>query len=210
MNSTKRSILDTALRLFNELAYSKVTIRMIAQALDMSSGNLNYHYKKRDAILEALYFDMVRVFDERIEQLEQKEINFNTIKEDIKDSMERMIEFRFFWTDFYNLLQQNETIKRHFTDAYVNRKKGTKLLFSILIKKGLMKSASHPKEHDFLIEKMIGFSNTWLYTSSVYKTEKLTATFIDRQADILLSFLYPYLTETGKKQLEAFIPSFFA
>lgn len=209
MNSTKKNILNAALKLFNDRGYSNVTIRMIAQKLDMSSGNLNYHYKKREDILEALYFDMVKVFDARIEQLGEKEINLKTVKNDIKTSMKRMICFRFFWTDFYNLVATNERIKAHFSDAYANRKKGSLFLFQLLIEKKLMQTPAYGKEHDYLVEKMIGFGNTWLYTSSLYKTKKLSESYINHQANTLLSFLYPYLTHQGKKQMEELIPDYF-
>lgn len=209
MNATKINILTTALELFNNLSYAQVTIRMIAQKANMSSGNLNYHYKKREDILEALYFEMVAVFDERIKQLGQKEVSLKSIKEDIRSSMKQMIDYRFFWTDFYNLLMQNENIKKHFNKAYLDRKNGTQLLLDILIEKQLLLKENYPKEHELLIEKMINFGNTWLYASSLYQKNNLTEQYINRQANILLSFLYPYFTTKGKEQCKLLIPDFF-
>ena len=46
MSKTKQKILDVSKGLFNAKGFSNVTIRMIAQELNMSSGNLNYHLKK--------------------------------------------------------------------------------------------------------------------------------------------------------------------
>jgi AcrR family transcriptional regulator len=63
---------------------------MIALKLEMSSGNLNYHFKKREEILEALYFQMVKDFDERISKLSEIEISFGQIKNDIRSSMKRL------------------------------------------------------------------------------------------------------------------------
>ena len=77
---------------------------MIALKMNMSSGNLNYHYKKREDIFEALYFEMVSEFDERVKKLTDIEISIEQIKIDIERSMERMLEYIFFWTDLYNLL----------------------------------------------------------------------------------------------------------
>ena len=75
MKNTRQKILDTSRNLFNDLGYSQVTIRMIASKLNMSSGNLNYHFRKREDILEALYFEMVQVFDERVQTLDSKQIS---------------------------------------------------------------------------------------------------------------------------------------
>jgi AcrR family transcriptional regulator len=99
MNNTRKNILNASKVLFNELGYSQVTIRMIALQLKMSSGNLNYHFKKREHILEALYFEMVEVFDQRINQLDEKSSSLCVIKQEIQGSMTRMMEYQFFWTD---------------------------------------------------------------------------------------------------------------
>ena len=111
MSKTKEKILNTSRILFNELGYGNVTIRMIALKLNMSSGNLNYHFKKREDILEALYFEMVATFDERIANLEQQIPTLNKMQIDIKSSMERMVDYTFFWSDLYNLLSLNKKIK---------------------------------------------------------------------------------------------------
>ena len=111
MKSTKDKILNTSRVLFNTFGYSNVTIRMIAKALQMSSGNLNYHFKKRDQILEALYFEMVATFDQRIEDLETQTPTLKKMQQEIYSSMKRMVAYKFFWTDLYNLLQINEPIK---------------------------------------------------------------------------------------------------
>ena len=160
MNKTKSRILDASRQLFNKKGFSDVTIRMIAAELNMSSGNLNYHYKKRKDILEALYFEVVAVFDQRIENLGKRQINLMTVKEDVISSLKRMIDYRFFWTDLYNLLRLNEKIKEHFLKVYGERKNGTRYLFEVLKSMNLMNEFKFNKERDFLIERMITYSNT--------------------------------------------------
>jgi len=199
MKDRKQNILSISRILFNNQGYSNVTIRMIALELKISSGNLNYHFKKREDILEALYFEMVAVFDDRIKALDKKKITLKTVKEDILLSMERMVEYHFFWTDLYNLLRLNKTIKTHFEKAYKNRCKGYEFLFNFLIKQGIMQNFGFKNEGEFLIERMIGFSNTWLYNSFLYSKE-INKTYIELQSDNLLYMLYPYLTELGKEE----------
>jgi AcrR family transcriptional regulator len=202
MKNTKEKILYTSRLLFNQSGYNQVTIRMIAMELKMSSGNLNYHFKKREDILEALYFEMVTVFDERVKQLENQKISLEMIKSDIKISMERMVSYQFFWTDLYNLLTLNESINTHFQNAYEKRKKGFQFLLKIMMEENLLKKPSFEDEYDFLIERMINFSNTWLYASSLYQKQEINDNYIDKQAIILLSMLFPYLTEFGKAEFE--------
>ena len=91
----KELILEAARVLFNENGYDQVTVRRIALQLNMSSGNLNYHYKKREDIFEALYFDMVLEFDKRIENLNNIEVSIAQVRNDIEQSMRRMIYYKF-------------------------------------------------------------------------------------------------------------------
>ncbi|WP_107037763.1 TetR/AcrR family transcriptional regulator [Brumimicrobium mesophilum] len=197
MSKTKNKILNTARELFNASGFSNVTIRMIAQELGMSSGNLNYHFKKREDILEALYFEMVSVFDARVEQLGEREINFKNIKFDIQTSMERMVDYRFFWTDLYHILQLNNEIKLHFEKVYHDRMNGYDYLFQTLNELGYLKSFESLKEEQLLVERMLGFSNTWLY-NSILNQKEITKSYIELQAESLMFMLYPYLFEKGK------------
>lgn len=52
--NTKAIILDTARQMFNEYGYLNVTMRQISNQLNISVGNLTYHYKKKEDILKAL------------------------------------------------------------------------------------------------------------------------------------------------------------
>jgi len=208
MSDTKARIMLTSRKLFNQHGVGNVTIRMIALELNMSSGNLNYHFKKREDILEALYFEMVEIFDARVKDLGNAPITLKTVKEDILTSLRRMVEYRFFWTDLYNLLKLNKAIKEHFDHVYKIRFMGYESLFKYLIEKDILKSFEFKKEPSLLIGKMIGFSNTWLYHSFIYN-KTISNDYLELQADNLLSFLYPYLTDLGKKQYKMVAPKCF-
>ncbi|WP_117885306.1 TetR/AcrR family transcriptional regulator [Aureibaculum luteum] len=205
MGNRQTNILSASRKLFNNFGYGNVTIRMIALELKISSGNLNYHFKKREDILEALYFEMVAEFDSRIKHLEERELTLKTIKEDILLSMLRMSKYHFFWTDIYNLLRLNDKIKSHFEEVYKTRFKGYNFLLNTLIEKGIIITFEFSKERQCLIERMIGFSNTWLYNSILYQNE-INQSYIESQSDSLMLMLYPYLTEFGKSEFKALFP----
>lgn len=210
MKNTKENILNTARELFNDLGYSNVTIRMIALKLNMSSGNLNYHYKKREDILEALYFEMVAAFDKRIATLNQQLPTLKKMQEDIHSSITRMVEYKFFWTDLYNILLLSDKIKIHFYTVYDRRKNGLSFVFNMFIENNILKSFEFEHERSFLIERMINFGNTWLYASSLYHKREFTPEYIVSQTNTLMFLLYPYLTEKGKHDFKKLIPQYFA
>ncbi len=50
----KQEIMDTARRLFNERGFHDTSMRDIAAILDISVGNLTYHFKKKEDLIEAI------------------------------------------------------------------------------------------------------------------------------------------------------------
>ncbi len=52
MTDTKEIIFQTAIKLFNNLGVNNVTLRAIAKKIGISSGNLAYHYKNKQLIIE--------------------------------------------------------------------------------------------------------------------------------------------------------------
>ena len=210
MRNAKQKILDTSRHLFNDLGFSQVTIRMIANKLEISSGNLNYHFRKREDILEALYFEMVKVFDQRIERLGDEQISLQLMQADIQASMQRMIDYCFFWTDLYYLLKSNGKIKKHFIAVKTERVDGYKMVFEVLMNQKILKKTSFANEHRFLIQRMIDYSNTWLYASQLYDTKKNSIEMIRTASFQLLSMLYPYLTTLGQQHFQDLFADFFS
>lgn len=50
----KQDIMDTAKRLFSEKGFHDTSMRDIAAVLDISVGNLTYHFKKKEDLIEAI------------------------------------------------------------------------------------------------------------------------------------------------------------
>ncbi|MGB0392098.1 MAG: TetR/AcrR family transcriptional regulator [Salibacteraceae bacterium] len=201
MSVKKKLILNTSRQLFNQFGYAQVTIRMIAKELKMSSGNLNYHYKKREDIFVDLYFEMVSEFDTRLEKQPQMEVSISNIKIEMEKSMQRMVDYTFFWTDLYNLIAINDKVKSHFQAVYQSRIDGSKLLFKQLQEQQLMKPFSFKLESDYLAGRLVQQGNTWLYSSRLY-SNNYDSQFIKNQVNGLLILIYPYLTTSGKSEYE--------
>jgi AcrR family transcriptional regulator len=208
MKNTREKILQTALALFNQHGYTQVTIRMIAGDMGISSGNLNYHFKKREDILVVLYEEMVAVFDQRVSALPDTVLSLERVYNDIKSSMERMVAYRFFWTDLYHILGIHAKIRTHFHATLDARRKGYAFLFKSLEAQSLLLPAPYPGAYKQLAEKMIIFSNTWIYAAQLYPLPTLT-TAADQNAKLLFSYLWPYLTPAGKAKMQAILPSYF-
>lgn len=203
MKNRRQAILDAACELFNAQGISSVTIRQIAQHLGISSGNLNYHFKKREEILHALYFEMVAIFDARLEALPQQTISLSLIYEQMKGSMEQMVSYRFIWTELPQLLRHDAAIKAHFKGVYQQRLKGYAYTFDQLIAQGIMRAPTFDEEYPQLAMRMVQYSDTWLSHLALY--EQSPQASLKQQLHILLGTLYPYLTAQGQEELRGIL-----
>ena len=57
MPSSKQLIQDTAVRLFNERGYDKVSLRDIAREAGVAIGSLTYHFRRKEDLLAAILTD---------------------------------------------------------------------------------------------------------------------------------------------------------
>ncbi|SOD93080.1 TetR/AcrR family transcriptional regulator [Spirosoma fluviale] len=60
--STKERILNASVRLFNEYGVDAVRLQQIAEEIGISVGNLAYHFKTKDAIIESVYEQVLDEF----------------------------------------------------------------------------------------------------------------------------------------------------
>jgi AcrR family transcriptional regulator len=197
MSNTKEKILQTALNLFNMNGLSQVTIRQIAMEMGISSGNLNYHFKKKEEIIEALYFEMVAVFDERVETLDEKMFTLPYVYQEMKRSMERMVDYKFIWIDLYHLLRAFPRINKHFLEVWHKRKAGSLLLYNKLAQDGIMRPEKFTGEFEQLAIRMINLSDSWLNATVLYG-KKVTKQIVEENLSLLFGLLFPYLTEKGE------------
>jgi len=192
MLKTKDKILAAALQLFNEKGFFSVSLRQIALECSISVGNLNYHFKQREDILKALYFNMVKGFDQRLEEGIPSEINRSLFENTVKESMATMYQHRFFWTDLYRLLQVDQSIAEHFNQVHQVRRAGYLELFKNLEEKGLIQEMNQNLKN-WTADRMLEYSNTWLYLLQLNNNAPVQESHLPRvlneKAQVLSTFL---------------------
>ena len=111
---TRQRILDCALAMFNAQGEPNVTTNHIADELEISPGNLYYHFRNKDDIIEQLF----ALYEERIDralvappdrlpELEDIWLQLHLVYESIWD-------FRFLYRDLVDILTRNRKLRLHF------------------------------------------------------------------------------------------------
>jgi len=199
MKNTKELILNTALDLFNSEGLSKVTLRTIANKMGISQGNLNYHYKKRETIIETLYFQLVSRMDENMERNEVKTIGLKSMFSLSLVIMESFYEYRFFMLDFVQIMRENERIKKHYLQLTKLREEQFLFLFNLLAENGVLREEILPNEYLFLFKRFQILGDFWISSAEVTKS-RLNKKMVNEYSEIINQAIFPYLTEKGKRE----------
>lgn len=137
---TSDKIVQTAIRLYNEKGLSNVTSRHIASEIDISHGNLEYHFPNKEAVLFAIYQQM----REEISSFYpvQKEDIFNPI-EHLHKLLVRLEEFqseyRFFCLDVMDICRKYDRVNNVLEDNMQLRKAQVSSFFQKFIEMKYMK-----------------------------------------------------------------------
>ncbi len=199
MKNTKAHILDTALTLFNTQGLSKVTLRTIANEMGISQGNLCYHFKKRETIIESLYFKLVSRIDESMSKNEVRTIGLASLFSTSTVIMESFYDYRFIMLDFVQLMRENATIKTHYLQLSKLREEQFLMLFSVLVNTKILQKEELPNDYLFLYKRIQILGDFWI-SSAETTSSKLSKKMIQDYSTLINRSIYPYLTEVGKKE----------
>ncbi len=109
---TKDKILYKSLELFNHEGEPNVTTMDIAQELDMSPGNLYYHFRNKDEIVLELYKLFQKAYTPRLEELEQCLVGLENQPLVISCLFETAWTYRFLFLDCHQITQKYSSLKK--------------------------------------------------------------------------------------------------
>lgn len=200
--NTKEKILAQSKDLFNKNGIQTTTLRQIASALGMSQGNLNYHFKTKQDIIEQLYFDLVRELDEELEVMTRSYSSLSALYSSSEITMRVFYDYRFLLRDLYLIFREIQVIKEHYIKLQELRKGQFTQLFNLMIQESIFRPEELSNEYGRLYERMMIVGDNWVNTSELFSLEiKESVTYY---RDLLFEMIYPYLTEKGKKEYNDF------
>lgn len=111
---TRDRILQTSLRLFNECGEPRVTTNHIADEMDISPGNLYYHFRNKDEIISLLFQQFERRMEAALQVPERRVPDMEDMWLYLHLVFESIWEYRFLYRDLDNILNRNKRLRTHF------------------------------------------------------------------------------------------------
>jgi len=191
----KSNILNKAIELFNTYGYGSVTMRDIAGALNISPGNLTYHFKKKDDLIHAIVHQQCQDHDNR---RYHPAVSFTDLNDFMKVNMLHQKKYFFYFNNFTELRRKYPEIAAIQTKIKKQFYALLKESFENFIRQGLMKPEPFPGVYDDLIYAILSIGFVWTQETSDQ------VDFVDSPKDylsVLWNVLLPNLTEKGVQMI---------
>jgi len=157
---TRERILEASLRLFNEFGEPNVTTTLIADDLNISPGNLYYHFHNKDEIVEAIFAEFEHEIEEILTAPTHRQAHVDDIWLFLHLLFEQIGKYRFFYRDLNDLLTRNRTLEIHFKQILAH-----KVLTAARLCEGLVAAKTmhaSPNELHALSTNMAVIATYWL------------------------------------------------
>ncbi len=198
---TRERILALALRLFNDIGEPNVTTSAIAEEMNISPGNLYYHFRNKDDIVNALFEQFEREIDPLLDAPKRQEIHFEDAWLFLHLLFESIWRYRFVYRDLNDLLSRNRRLELHFR-TIMERKTGAARLLCEAMQLNAQLTASKD-ELDALATNMVVVTTWWLSYEYVTNARRFSDTgyqsaAMARGAYQVLAMLAPFLNDEGR------------
>src|SRR5436190_11488068 len=135
---TAERILDTTLDLFNRLGEPNVSTTLISAEMNISPGNLYYHYPAKEELINSLFDRYERALNdllaaaEGVRHIEDAWLFFHML-------FELIWQYRFLYRDLNDLLSKNRRLETHFQFVLKNKSRAVQSVLDGLARGSAMR-----------------------------------------------------------------------
>jgi AcrR family transcriptional regulator len=196
---TRERILETALRLFNEYGEPGVTTTAIADEMNISPGNLYYHYHSKDKIVEALFLAYRDEIERTLAAPERRPVHAEDVWLFLHLVFESIHKYRFLYRDINELVSSHRVLETQFKRILAHKKRTAVDILQGLVQAGEMTAG--PMDVEALAVNMTVLATYWLsYEFARDPRSKEESRALARGAFHVISLAAPYLA-TREREL---------
>ncbi|AQG78932.1 TetR/AcrR family transcriptional regulator [Spirosoma montaniterrae] len=195
--STKQRILSASIRLFNEYGVDAVRLQQIAEEIGISVGNLAYHFKTKDAIVESVYEQVLDEFAHIFRQYLQSP-QLSAFDQQLSLYYQFFRQNQFYLAEFFKQSLEQTPSQQVWQRAVNKMLIQLRSWLDFQIKRGVLRAEENSGQYDQLAETLwtslifLPVSNTMrgrLCNETVYK-------------QTIWNYLKPYLTTEGVAEFD--------
>lgn len=196
---TRDRILETSLALFNQEGLDGVSTHRIAAELGISPGNLHYHFRTKEQIVEWLF----RRFESRLCPCIDAHARVTALDDlwlALHLTFEVIHDYRFIYRDINHLLREYPALERRAQALTAQSLVAARALNAGLVSAGVLDAS--PEDVEMLALQMV-FTTTCWFSFSRLSPAPRESTFRDSSlaAYYTLTLLSPYVVDESRSYL---------
>ena len=193
---TRDRILAASLRLFNDLGEPNVTTTTIAEEMEISPGNLYYHFRNKDDIINSLFAEFEQEIERRLKLPSDHKATLDETWGYLQYMSEFLWNYRFLYRDINDLLARNRLVEINFKRIVEQKKRFAMEMCQVFIADGEMEITSQQLEA--VCTNMVVVATYWLSFQFVqqqrqYNDPEAIRAGLHGGSYQILSILAPYL-----------------
>lgn len=201
--NTKKLIAEKSRRLFNEFGIYPMTTNHIAKELNISPGNLYYHFKNKEEIIRYIFEEM-RQANFALWQVQAHAEMIPSPVDYLNAYQKFYWDYRFFFRELYPLLQKDSILSKAWRQTLKTLMEKIRTTYLFWVQQGLMRDIKDQKELETLAETVLMVSTSFLsYFEN--KTQKTHQKSFRTSLPHIISVLMPYATPLLQKELKSFL-----
>ncbi|MCZ6830788.1 MAG: TetR/AcrR family transcriptional regulator [Gammaproteobacteria bacterium] len=197
---TRDRILHTSLLLFNEEGEPSTTTVDIANEMDISPGNLYYHFRGKDIIIAELFNQFEQGLGEILNAPLEQPLNVEDNWFYLYVVFEEMYNYRFLYRNLSDLLRRYPELKTRFRRVLKLKRAAILAVWETLTREAVVSAADN--EVEALVDNMVLLLNYWLNYDHLRHDSRAPALVIHQGVYQLMVMIAPYLGEQQREFYE--------
>lgn len=195
---TRQRILDASLAMFNAQGEPNVTTNHIADELEISPGNLYYHFRNKDDIIEQLF----AVYEQRMDAALSSPSGRLPGLEDVWLQLHLVFEciwdYRFLYRDLVDILSRNRRLRLRFARILRRADEQAHQVMRGLVQAGVMRASAD--EVDAAATNILVIATFWMNYAAARGDKDERASIRDGIVQVMM-LIAPFLRDAERVHL---------
>ena len=204
---TRQRILDTSLAMFNAQGEPNVTTNHIADELEISPGNLYYHFRNKDDIIEQLFAGYEARMDTALAAPEGRLPGLEDIWLQLHLVFECIWDYRFLYRDLVDILSRNRRLRLRFARILKRADEQAHTVMRGLVQAGVMRASAD--EVNAAATNILVLATFWMNYATARGDKDERASIRDGIVQVMM-LVAPFLRDAERVHLNtltrAYIP----
>ncbi|WP_260261291.1 TetR/AcrR family transcriptional regulator [Vibrio intestinalis] len=198
---TRDKIVLAALELFNEHGERNITTNHIAAHIDISPGNLYYHFANKQEIVREIFTLYSDELLERFSPIQGQQESLVLLKLYLNSIFTLMWKYRFFYANLPEILQRDEQLHDDYISVQEKLQTNLVNIMAAFVSLGLLNVTK--AEMKPLVSTLHLIATSWLgYQSAMSPKTHITEEVIHQGMLQMIAVVKPRATAMGVEQLQ--------